>query len=46
MTTATVYNSLPKKGAGRIMTGEAKVPDNDMFKDTLNHKPTRMIPYV
>jgi hydroxyacylglutathione hydrolase len=46
MAAATPYNNLPKKsgGAGSIMTGGAKVPDNDVFKDTLNHQPTKMIP--
>jgi hydroxyacylglutathione hydrolase len=46
MASATAYNSLPKKsgGAASMMTGGAKVPDNDLFKDTLNHQPTRMIP--
>jgi hydroxyacylglutathione hydrolase len=46
MASATVYNNLPKKsgGAAGMMTGGAKVPDNDVFKDTLNHQPTRMIP--
>jgi hydroxyacylglutathione hydrolase len=46
MASASVYNNLPKKsgGAGSTMTGGAKVPDNDVFKDTLNHQPTKMIP--
>jgi hydroxyacylglutathione hydrolase len=46
MASASVYNNLPDR-RGRtasFMTGGAKVPDNDMFKDTLNHQPTRMIP--
>ncbi len=40
MAMATGYNSLPKKsgGAAGIMTGGAKVPENELFKDTLNHK--------
>ena len=46
MASATGYNSLPKKSGGiaGMMTGGAKVSDNDLFKDTLNHQPTRMIP--
>jgi hydroxyacylglutathione hydrolase len=46
MASASPYNDLPKRGAGpgSMMTGGAKVPDNDMFNDTLNHQPTRMIP--
>jgi hydroxyacylglutathione hydrolase len=46
MALATGYNSLPKKsgGAAGMMTGGAKVPDNDVFKDTLNHQSTKMIP--
>ena len=46
MVAATVYNNLPKKGpgAGSMMTGGAKVPDNEVFNDTLNHQPTKMIP--
>jgi hydroxyacylglutathione hydrolase len=46
MASASAYNNLPKKsaGAGRTMTGGAKVADNDMFKDTLNHQTTKMIP--
>lgn len=46
MTMATGYNNLPKKSGniGNMMTGGAKVPDNEMFKDTLNHQTTKMIP--
>jgi hydroxyacylglutathione hydrolase len=46
MASATGYNSLPKKSGGiaGMMTGGAEVPDNDLFKDTLNHQPTRMFP--
>ncbi len=46
MAMATGYNNLPKKsgGAAGMMTGGAKVPDSELFKDTLNHQPTRMIP--
>jgi hydroxyacylglutathione hydrolase len=46
MAMAAGYNNLPKKsgGAAGMMTGGAKVPDNDIFKDTLNHQLTRMIP--
>jgi hydroxyacylglutathione hydrolase len=48
MASATRYNSLPKKSGGiaGMMTGGDKVPDNDVFKDTLNHEPTRMIPLI
>lgn len=46
MAMATRYNNLPKKsgGAAGLMTGGAKVPDSEMFKDTVNHQTTRMIP--
>ena len=46
MAMATGYNSLPKKsgGAAGIMTGGAKIPENELFKDTLNHQATKMIP--
>jgi hydroxyacylglutathione hydrolase len=46
MASASVYNNLPKKsgGAGSSMTGGAKVTDNEVFKDTLSHQQTKMIP--
>jgi glyoxylase-like metal-dependent hydrolase (beta-lactamase superfamily II) len=45
MAMATAYNNLPKMSvAARLMTGGAKVPDNEIFKDTLNHQTTKMIP--
>ena len=45
MASANAYNNLPKKGRGSAgnMAGGAKVPDNDVFKDTLKHQTTRMI---
>jgi hydroxyacylglutathione hydrolase len=46
MAMAAVYNNLPKKSGNNahMMTGGAEVPDNEVFKDTLNHQTTQMIP--
>ena len=46
MAAATPYGNLPGKSGGvaGLMTGGAKVPEGDVFTDTLNHQPTRMIP--
>jgi glyoxylase-like metal-dependent hydrolase (beta-lactamase superfamily II) len=46
MTSVAEYNILPKKSGSvaSFMGGGAKVSDSDVFKDTLNHQPTRMIP--
>jgi hydroxyacylglutathione hydrolase len=46
MAATTGYNNLPVNsgGAGNLMTGGAKVSDNEVFKDTLNHQQTKMIP--
>jgi hydroxyacylglutathione hydrolase len=46
MKAASTYNNLPRRSGGSAsqMTARAKVSNNDIFKDTLNHQTTKMIP--